>query len=121
DAIKILSENQEANYTQQEAKKALDGNSGEVNTTLMRLAESLVRQQNAAKVTPAAIRASLPTHGHAYGFTRSLQVNKNADLSINLEADIPSSGSNGSFKLLSLLFIGAFVVLMINRKRVEAV
>jgi hypothetical protein len=76
----------DAGYTQQEAKQLLDSNSAEENATLMRLAERIVQQQDAAQPTPTAIRATVPQQGRLLTFRRTVQVNEFADLNLRLKA-----------------------------------
>jgi hypothetical protein len=73
------------NYTQQEAKQIIDANSGDENAALMRLAERLIQQQDAAVSSPTAIRASIPQQGRLLTFRRTVQVDPAAELKIVLE------------------------------------
>src|SRR5204863_8515816 len=81
------------NYTQQQAKQIIDANSGEENAALMRLAERLIQQQDAAVPTPTAIRASIPQQGRLLTFRRAVQVDTWADLNIRLEAKASRAAS----------------------------
>ena len=82
------------NYTQQEARQILDANTAEENAALMRLAERLIQQQDAAVANPAAIRASIPEQGRLLTFTRAIVVDKRADLGIKLEANAARTASS---------------------------
>ncbi len=119
--IEILSAGTQPVYTQQQVKKALDQNSAEDNATLARLAEHLVEQQEAAGATPEAIQSSFPEHGTKYTFTRSLQVDKWADLSIKLETSTPSATTwSHRALMLGTLLIGALIFMAIARRREAA-
>jgi hypothetical protein len=73
-------------YTQQEARQILDNNSSEENKALMRLAERLIQQQEAAVVNPGAIRATIPQQGRLLTFTRAVQVDPFTELQLGLKA-----------------------------------
>lgn len=96
-----------ANYTQEEAKQIIEANASDDNAAMMKVAERLVQQQDAAVANPAAIRATIPEQGRLLTFQRSVQVNEMADMRLNLEARAARSASWGS-KLL--LLAGCFVV-----------
>src|SRR5205085_9771908 len=76
----------EAAYSQQQAKQIIDSNTADENAALMKLAERLVQQQDAAVAAPAVIRASIPQQGRLLTFRRAVQVNTWADLQIQLKA-----------------------------------
>jgi len=97
-----------ANYTQEEAKQIIEANPSDDNASLMRLAERLVQQQDAAVANPAAIRAAIPEQGRLLTFRRSVQVDEQAEMSLHLEARAAHSASFGG-KLLILL--ACFVLL----------
>ena len=75
-----------AGYTQDEAKQIMDGNTADDNAALMRLAERLLQQQDAAVSSPAAIRAAIPEQGRLLTFRRSVQVDASGDLRLRLAA-----------------------------------
>ena len=94
-------------------------NSPEENTALRRLAEQLVEQQDAAQAAPEAIRASLPGYGKRLTFTRSIQVDSFAPLSIDLETKSLQRASGGSRLLLIFgTFIAVFIFIAISKKPV---
>ncbi|MDB6033954.1 MAG: hypothetical protein JWM16_4292, partial [Verrucomicrobiales bacterium] len=82
-------------YTQQEAKQIMDANSADENAAMMRLAERLIQQQDAATTSPTAIRASIPEQGRLLTFRRTVQVDTWADLSVRLEATAARSAPWG--------------------------
>lgn len=92
----------EVNYTQQDAKQIIEGNSAEDNTAYMRVAEKLVQQQDAAVTTAAAIRANIPEQGRMLTFQRAVVVDREADLRIGLEVAAVRAASLGT-KLCLLL------------------
>jgi hypothetical protein len=115
-APRALREGDAPVYTQQEAKQLLERNSAEENAVQTRLAERLVQQQDAAVASPAAIRASLPQQGRVLTFTRPLQVDKWADLKIQLQAS-PARAVPGLLKLGILAAVFLFVALLVRLSR----
>ncbi len=96
---------QSPNYTQQQAEQVLGQNAADDNATLIRLAERLIRQQDAGVGKPEAIRATLPAKGKQLTFTGSLQVENWADLRVKLDSKEKSSTQWAS---RSLALIGIF-------------
>ncbi len=84
---------QSPDYTQQQAQQVLEQNPAEDNAALVRLAERLIRQQDAGVGKPEAIRAALPAQGRQLTFTGSLQVKSWADLAVKLDARPKSPGN----------------------------
>ncbi|MEW6157650.1 MAG: hypothetical protein AB1813_09470, partial [Verrucomicrobiota bacterium] len=103
-------------YTQQQVQQVLEQNPAEDNAALVKLAERLVRQQDAAVGKPEAIRAALPAQGKELTFTGSLQVETWADLRVQLEAK-PTSDFSGSrsFFSLALLVAGLGILIALAR------
>ena len=54
----------------------------------MNLADQLIKQQDAAVVNPAAIRANIPEQGRLLTFKRAVVVDDWANLNIGLEARV---------------------------------
>jgi hypothetical protein len=96
------------NYTQQDAKQIIDGNTADENAAYMRLGEKLIQQQDAAVATPAAIRANIPQQGRLLTFTRAVVVDFPADLKISLRATAVKAAS---WTVRVLILAGTFVVL----------
>jgi len=94
--------NYAANYTQQDAKQIIDNNSADENAAFMKLAERLVQQQDAAVSSPAVIRANIPEQGRLLTFKRSVDVNREANLNIGLQATAVKAAS-WNVRLLVLL------------------
>jgi hypothetical protein len=114
DELKQLRNNQDANYTQQDAQRVIDNNSADENAAFMGLARRLIQQQEAAAANPAVIRANIPEQGRLLTFKRSVVVDTWADLGIRLEARVAGAVS-WSGRLLVLGFtaltLGAFALL----------
>ena len=86
-------DNKDANYTQQDAKQLIDRNPADENAALMRCAERLIQQQDAAVTNPATIQASIPEQGRLLTFSRSVAVDNFADLKLGLEAKAVTTAS----------------------------
>lgn len=108
--LKELRNRRDAAYTQQEAKQMLDANSADDNATLMRLAERIVQQQDAAVPTPTAIRATVPQQGRLLTFRRTVQVNEFADLDLRLRATSVKAASWG----FRVLLLGGLLAVMLG-------
>ena len=96
-----------------------DGNTADDNAALMRLAERIIQQQDAAVTAPAAIRATIPQKGRLRTFRRTLQVEKMADLRIAIEAKASHTASRMlRLGTLAAVFIGfAFLAWVARRAR----
>ncbi len=97
----------EATYTQQQAKQIIESNTADENAALMKLAERLVQQQDAAVAAPAVIRASIPQQGRLLTFHRAVQVDTWADLNIQLKTKANRAASIAlRFLTLTAVFVG---------------
>jgi hypothetical protein len=116
-SLQILTPGRDASYTQEQVRQALRDNDTEENSLLMRLAQNVVEQQDAAQAIPEAIRASVPKQGTQYTFTRSLQVDTWADLSMELQTatDAPA-GSRGRMLFLGMLFLASLVYMFAAKR-----
>ena len=114
--LKELRNRKEVNYTQQEAKQLIDANTADDNAALMRLAERLVQQQDAAVPNPTAISATIPQQGRLLTFRRSVQVDTWADLNIRLKVASVSTASTAlRFIILGIVFVGfGFLIWLTN-------
>lgn len=109
----------EAAYSQQQAKQIIESNTADENAALMKLAERLVQQQDAAIATPAVIRASIPQQGRLLTFHRSVLVDTWADLQIELETKANNAASI-SLRVIALTAIFAlFALLSFSAKRIS--
>ena len=88
-----LRNDKNANYTQQDAQQIFGNNSADDNGALTKLAEQLIKQQDAAVANPAVIRASIPESGRLLTFKRAVVVDTWADLNIGLKARTASTAS----------------------------
>jgi hypothetical protein len=99
--LRDLRSRADLNYTQDDARQIIDRNSADENAALMRLAERLIQQQDAAASSPAMIHASLPEQGRLLTFKRSVVVDPWADLQIRLRGTTPPAVSS-NLRLLTL-------------------
>ena len=106
DNVQQLRNRKDANYTQQEAKQIMDSNSADDNAALMRLAERLVQQQDAALPAPTAIRAAIPEQGRMLTFRRAVQVGTWADMNVRIEAKRDSTNFGSRLATLGGVFVG---------------
>jgi hypothetical protein len=112
DGLKQLRARKDLAYTQQEAKQIIDANTADDNAALMRLAERLIQQQDAAVTAPAAIRAAIPQQGRLLSFRRTVQVDTFADLNISLHATAERA-AGFTFRAVTLgMVLFAFIVLI---------
>ncbi len=108
--LRELRSRDEVAYTQQAAKEILNRTPGDENAALTRLAERLIQQQDAAISSPAAIRASIPEQGRLLRFSRTVQVENWANLSLHLKADMIRPASWGN---RNLVLLATFVLLLL--------
>ncbi len=106
--LKELRNRKELNYTQQDAKEIIERNTDDDNAALMRLAERLIQQQDAAVPNPTALRANLPEQDHVITFRRAVAVDPWADLQIGLKASAVKTASWG----MRVLILGAVLALL---------
>lgn len=117
-SLQILQSGEDARYTQEQVRQALRDNDSADNSILMRLAQNLVEQQDAAQAIPEAIRASVPQQGTQYTFTRSLQVDTWADLSVRLYTSTDkAAGSGDRAGILFVLFLASLVYMFAAKRR----
>jgi hypothetical protein len=113
----------DANYTQQDAKQIIDNNSADENAALMKLANRLIQQQDAAVPNPAVIRANIPEQGRLLTFKRAVVVEKSADLNIGLHvhtANAVSWGLRAAVLTLVALVLAGFALLARGMRKVSA-
>ncbi len=104
-------------YTQQQAKQLIDANTADDNASLMKLAERIIQQQDAAVPAPAAIRASIPQQGRLLTFSRTVQVDTSADLDIRLTASVEKAASFGTrMGILFTVFAGFGLLVWVGGK-----
>jgi hypothetical protein len=104
------------NYDPQQFDQMLLGNTAEENTALNGIASRLVDQQLAAEPAPGAIDVTMPERGQVLTFTRSMQVDGNAPLTLQLDLNkLPRS--NQAFMTLLLLAIAIITALVFRQPR----
>ncbi|MGJ8640461.1 MAG: hypothetical protein ACSHYA_13825 [Opitutaceae bacterium] len=102
----VIGQDRLLNYTAQAKKDVLGRNTAEENETLRLLAARLIDQQRAVPGNPQAIQTIVPQHGRIVTFTRSLQINDQADLIIELDG---KRQGQASFGLGMIFFLIALV------------
>jgi len=115
--LRELRSRRNAAYTQDEAKQIFDNNDTGDNAALMRLAERLIQQQDAAVANPAAIRAAIPEQGRVLTFKRAVEVNQWADMRIQLETKAARVAPWGiRIGILTAIFIGVSLTFFALRR-----
>ena len=112
--LRELRSRQEANYTQQDAREIIERNSADDNAALMRLAERLVQQQDAALANPAALRANIPVQSRLLVFKRAVLVDPNADLRLNINATPAQATQQRTLIILGGIVLGMVLLLLIQ-------
>ncbi|MGC8743060.1 MAG: hypothetical protein ACP5T0_04180 [Verrucomicrobiia bacterium] len=103
---------QEPDYTQQQVKQVLETTPTEENVALSKLAEKLIRQQEAAVEKPMAIRPTLPAFGNKIEFAVPLKVNPYSELSIKLRSAYKSMKDLGESNTPIILALFAFLLIL---------
>lgn len=106
----------ETNFRPDQLSQLLQGNTSEDNAALQRIATRLVRHQRATVTAPRAIAVTLPEEGTSYTFHRTVQVNENAPLALELDFSKKSQASAGRVFLLFLLLVAIGGSAIIGRK-----
>ena len=106
----------QANYDPAQREQLLMGNTAEENSALRGIAGRLVDQQLAAEPTPGAIDVTLAGRGRVLTFTRTLQVDGNAPLVLNLRVGAVSRTSTGWIALV-LVAVALLGTLAFSRRR----
>jgi hypothetical protein len=99
------------NFDPRQVDQLLMGNTVEENAALRGIAARLVDQQLAVEPTPAAIEVTLPERGEVLTFSRSLQVDGDAPL--NLELEIERIDRTSAMASLAVLIGVAVVVFLL--------
>ncbi len=114
--VRELRNRRDNGYSQDEAKQLFDNNPAAENAALMRLAEKMIQQQDAAVVAPAAIHAAIPEQGRVLTFKRAVEVNPWAEMKIKLETKAARGAAWGMKVLLLVVLFGVAGVVMSRRK-----
>jgi hypothetical protein len=105
-----------SNYDPQQFDQMLLGNTAEENNALKGIASRIVDQQLAAEPAPEAIDVTIPERGEVLTFTRSMQVDGNAPLRLELELNrLP--GSSWGFMSLLMVAVAGIAGMVIPRTR----
>ena len=105
--LKDLRNRKDVAYTQQEAKQIMESNTADDNAVLMRLAERIIQQQDAAVTAPTTLRAAIPQQGRLLTFRRTVQIDTTADLKLSLHATARNAASRVTRgAMLGVLFLG---------------
>ena len=100
-----LQQGKGVNYTQAQVKQVMELNTVEDNSAFRRLAERIVRQQEAIEAEAGAIQATLPGVGQVLRFSQSVQ-GKGGELRVVFTAKAAGAGfPTEKLGLLLLLFI----------------
>jgi hypothetical protein len=91
------------NYDPKQFDRFLEGNTADENTALKEIANRIVTQQLAAEPAPAALDVTLPERGTVLSFGRSVQVDGDRPMSIELKLKRASGGFAWLAVLLCLL------------------
>jgi len=107
----------ETNFRPEQLSQLLQGNTSEDNAALQRIATRLVRHQRATVAAPRAIAVTLPEEGTAYTFHRTVQVNENIPLALELGFAKDMQLSIGRMLLLFLLvaLLGVAVAMSVRK------
>jgi len=103
-----------SNYLPDQLSTLLAGNTREETSALKRITARLVSQQLAAEPAPQAISINIPKHGQVLTFKRSVQVDGNSPLQLDLKMAKRSAGH--LWVLLPTLAVLALVVFTTRRR-----
>jgi len=106
----------ETNFDPGQMDQLLMGNTAEENSALRGIANRIVEQQLAAEPAPGAINVTLPESGRILTFARSIQVDGEAPLGLQLHM-ISSRGTNGWTAMGLLLAVAVVAPLGFPRRR----
>ena len=109
-------------YTQAQVKQVMDLNTIEDNTAFRRLAERIVRQQEAIEAETGAIQATLPGVGQVLNFSQSVQGKGSRELRIVLKAEAGGEGfpTEKLGMLLALFIAFGLIGLAAPKSRIES-
>ena len=107
------------NYDPKQFDRFLEGNSADENSALKEIANRIVTQQLAAEPAPAALEVTMPERGTVLSFGRSVQVDGEHPMAIELQLKRTNSGFAWLAILLCLL-VGAMGAMKRVRKSTAA-
>jgi hypothetical protein len=100
------------NYDPKQFDRFLEGNTADENAALKEIAKRIVAQQLAAEPAPAALDVTLPERGTVLSFGRSVQVDGNRPMAI----EIKLKRAGGGFSLAGLLLCLLAGAMAVGRK-----
>lgn len=103
------------NYNPQQFDQFLEGNTADENAALKEIANRIVAQQLAAEPAPMAIDVALPERGTVLSFGRSVQIESDRPMMIEVELQRAGGGFAWIAVLLCLL-AGALGVMKVKRE-----
>ena len=104
------------NFDPQQVDQLLMGNTVEENASLRGIAARLVEQQLAVEPAPGAIDVTMPEQGRVFTFSRSLQVDGAAPLTLELEVGkVRESGAWFTGFLLALIAVIGVLIGVVRR------
>jgi hypothetical protein len=109
-----LQQGKGVNYTQAQVKQVMDLNTIEDNTAFRRLAERIVRQQEAIEAETGAIKATLPRVGQVLNFSQSVSVQGEGSPGLQIVLTAKAGGEGFPTEKLSLL-LALFIALGLIR------
>ncbi len=96
------------NYDPRQFDRFLEGNSADENAALKEIANRIVTQQLAAEPAPQALDITLPERGKVVTFTRSVQVDSEADQPMQITLGIRKTSRTSAWLAIPLcLLLGA--------------
>jgi hypothetical protein len=109
-----LQQGKGVNYTQAQVKQIMDLNTIEDNTAFRRLAERIVRQQEAIEAETGAIQATLPGVGQVLNFSQSVSVQGEDSPGLKIVLTAKAGGEGFPTEKLGLL-LALFIALGLIR------
>lgn len=103
------------NFDPQHLDQFLGGNTVEENSALRGMASRLVDQQLAAEPAPSAIEVTIPQRGKVLTFERSLQVQ--GEEALRLELEVAQEGQTKPGVAVALLAMLGLIVFAATRRR----
>ncbi|MFK7850675.1 MAG: hypothetical protein AB8D78_06815 [Akkermansiaceae bacterium] len=93
------------NYDPQQFERFVAGNSADENAALKEIANRIVTQQLAAEPAPVALDITLPERGKVITFTRSVQVESQADTPMEINLDIQKTSRASALLAIPLCLL----------------
>ncbi len=107
----------ETRFRPQEYSQFLEGNTEDDNAVLRRIATQLVAHQRSTEPAPQAISVTIPDQGRIFTFSRSVQVEEGAPLTLGLKFESPRLRSTSKEAFVLILIFGICVALVFGWKQ----